>query len=149
MTRTEEIELVYMTPYIGMTKAKKNMSIRYRRLTGVVGTHTISPNKMAYKNCYGDFEDGKSYVVISVCINPEAPEGRRHWVWTDAYELLDEKMAKDLNSRIKAIDPEGRIPGYITDKRTLNTAVFQIQQAHKIKQSIKTTQALVNELLEF
>lgn len=144
-----EIELVYMVPYLGMKPSRNTLKIRYKRLTGVTGTHTVSPDKLRVNNCYDQLEEGKSYVVISKVLNPEAPEGQRHWVWTECFELLDDAMAKNLNARIRRIDPDSRIPGYITTQRAFNTARFQIQQAHKIKVSQQTTQKLIEELFEF
>jgi hypothetical protein len=148
MNPNDQIELVFLTPHIEIKKSRKQLKVRYRRLTGSVGTHIISPDKLVVRNCYDQLEDGKCYVVVCKVINPDAPEGERHWVWESAIALDDETIAIQLKNRIRKLDPDGRVPGYVTSQRLFNLAVADIQQLHKVKQALQSAKQLLDQLLK-
>lgn len=143
------IDLVYLIPFQRTEFNKTVPRLIYTKPNGTLDHHQVSKDKLLLPNCYDQFTAGQSYVVISQCANPTVAQGRRRWIWTECWHLEDEAMAAMILERIKRLDPNQRVPGYTTTRDVFDRACYEVAQAWKIKQKLKQTAKLVDELLEF
>ena len=82
--------MVYATITDIVDGAKGNKSIKFKHLSGTAADHAWTTDKNKRAHCYGQLEEGSSYLIVTV------HTGNRRWQWTKCW-LMTKKELKIVN----------------------------------------------------
>jgi len=141
------IELVYMTPFVGIEMRGKTPHYKYRKINGMTDVNKRTKDKNKFAHCYDQLIPGKNYVVVTENKSPHRNVGR--WVFTECYELPEASTAADLCTYVKRLDPTSKVPGYRTTSDIFKQAATQVVKVWKAKQALKRAQEMIADVLVF